>query len=566
MRVRLTILLFSFIAVILALIYKLFYWQVIKGSELAKAASSQHQTGGVTLAPRGNILASDGTWLAASTQTWLLFVEKPQIVDSPRTIANKIAPLIKGESEDLLAETQRIEGLIDRKDQVWIPIKHKVPTETKKNIEALSIKGVGFDEEETRYYPEASSSAHLLGFVGKNEDGSDRGYFGLEGYYDLSLSGKPGIVQREADARGTPILFGSSKDIAPVKGVDIKAHVDKTIQSIVEAKLGKAIEQYGASAGNVTVMDPKTGAILAMAAYPSYDQAKYSEYDSRLFKNPVISDAFEPGSIFKPLIMAAALDAGVIKPDTKCDICGGSLKVDKYEIETWDNKYHPDSTMTEVIVHSDNVGMSFVGQKLGTEKLYDYLSKYGFGKLTGIDLQGEANPGLREKSTWNVVDTATATFGQGIAVTPIQMITAVTAIANGGVSVKPQVADKIVRDGWEDTIKPENGERVISKKAAREATDMMIEAVKSGEAKWAVPKGFKIAGKTGTAQIPVAGHYDPTKTIASFIGFAPADDPKFIMLVTLKEPKTSQWGSETAAPLWFNIAREMFPYLGIQPD
>ena len=566
MRIRLTILLAFFGLCLALVIYRLFYWQVIRGPALANEAKYQHEDSSTVLAPRGSILAADGTWLAASTQAWLLYLEKPDIKESPRSVANKLAPLLIDDKKDLMADAQRIEGLLTKEGSIWISVKHKVTTEVKKNIVALAIAGVGFSEEDTRYYPEASSSAQVLGFVGKNKEGEDTGYFGLEGYYNLSLSGKAGLTQREADARGAPILFGSSKEIKAVGGVDIQTNIDKVIQTVVEKRLKAAIENYGASAGNVTIMDPKTGAILAMASYPSYDPANYSQYKDSDYKNPIISDSFEPGSIIKPLVMAAGLDAGVVKPETKCDVCGEPLKVDKYKIETWDGKYRADQTMLEVIAHSDNVGMSFVGQKLGIEKLYDYLDKYGFGKLTGIDLQGEQNPGLRKKGTWNVVDLVTTTFGQGIAITPIQMIKAMSAIANGGRPVKPVVAAKIIKEGWEDKVKTEMDEPVISKKAASEITAMMKAAVKEGEAKWAVPNGYSIAGKTGTAQIPVAGHYDPTKTIASFIGFAPAENPKFIMLVSLREPKTSQWGSETAAPLWFDIARDLFPYLGIQPQ
>lgn len=564
MNWRINALYFVFIALFALLITKLFYWQVVRGGELSREALSQHQTGETVSAPRGSILASDGTWLAATTQAWLVYAEKPSLKESARVIANKLAPLLV--DDDLLPEAMRIEGLLSKEGVVWIPIKHKISDESKRNIEALDISGIGFQSQDDRVYPEASNAAHLLGFVGKDDDGSDKGYFGLEGYYDLPLSGKSGFVQREEDARGLPILFGLGKEVSAVPGVNIKTHIDKTIQGILERHLKEGIEKYGAVSGNITIMDPYTGAILGMAAYPSYDPSHYSEYSNDLFKNPIISDSFEPGSIFKPLVMAAGLDADVIKPDTKCDICGEPYKVDKYKIETWDGKYHADSTMTEVLVHSDNVGMSFIGNKLGADKLYDYLVKYGFGEISGIDLQGEQSPMLRKKGSWNVVDLATTTFGQGIAVTPIEMIRAMATIANGGRLVKPQVVDKIIKEGWEDDVKPEIGQKVLSDKAVSEVKQMMILAVEDGEAKWAVPKGFSIAGKTGTAQIPVAGHYDASKTIASFIGFAPSEKPRFIMLVTLREPKTSQWGSETAAPLWFDISRDLFPYLGIQPQ
>ena len=362
-------------------------------------------------------------------------------------------------------------------------------------------------------------------------------------------------------------MLGASQESPAVGGVNLLTHIDKSIQIVTEKKLTEGIARYGAKSGLAAIMNPKTGGIVAMSSFPSYDPLKYWEFSEDFFRNPIISDSFEPGSIFKPLVMAAALDSGVVTPDARCDICAGPVKVDKYEIATWDKKYRADATMTDIIVHSDNVGMTFVAQKLGADRLYDYLEAYGLGKKTGIDLQGEVDSFLRKKATWNIVDLATAGFGQGIAVTPIQMLQGISVIANKGLKVgPPQVVDKIVKDGWEEDIKPEMGKRVISQKAANEMTEMMVKAVKNGEAKWTAAKGFKIAGKTGTAQIPVSGHYDENKTIASFIGFAPADDPKFVMLVSLTEPTSSPWGSETAAPLWFSIARDIFPYLGIQPE
>lgn len=572
-KARLTVVKVVFLLFAVLLSIRLFYWQGIKAQELSNQARLQHRSGNTVLAPRGSVMARDGSWLAVSLEGWLVFASKPEISEDPKAIAAKLAPFFveddhneeTNEKERLFDEQKRLEELLSKRDGVWIPLKHKVSTETKKNIEAMKILGIGFDKQEVRKYPESSLSAHLLGFVGKDDDGNDKGYFGLEGYYDLPLSGKPGFISRESDARGAPIVFGDSKEISAVGGADLVTHIDKTIQIIVERKLKDGIEKYGAVSGNAVVMDPKTGGILAMASFPSYDPLKYYDFESMFFKNPVISDAFEPGSIFKPLIMAAGLDAGVVSPDTVCDKCSGPMIVDKYSIETWDNKYYPNSTMREVILHSDNVGMTFVGSRLGAERLYDYLYKFGIGKQTNIDLQGEANPGLREKGTWNVVDLATATFGQGVAVTPIQMVKAVSVIANKGVGVTPKVVDKIKSQEWEEEIDPEIGERVISQKAAEEMTQIMIDAVKSGEAKWAVPKGFKVAGKTGTAQIPLLGHYDAEKTNASFIGFAPPADPRFVMLITLREPKSSPWASETSAPLWFSIAKEIFPYLGIQP-
>ena len=559
MILRLKIYFIVFLLVFVTLWARLFYWQIIKGGNLSQKAKLQYQAKELLSAPRGSILSSDRTWLAANTQGWLMYASKLEITESLKSIANKITPLLRDRNI-------QIEELLNRKNLVWIPLVHKLKSDVKNNIQALNINGIGFEPEDLRVYPESSSAAQLLGFVGKDDLGQDKGYFGLEGYYDLQLTGKEGFALAEKDAHGVTLVDGDKKTISAISGVDLLTYIDKTIQLVIEKRLKEGIEKYGAISGTAVVLDPNSVGVLAMASYPSYDPEKYFDYGNEFFKNPVISDSFEPGSIFKTIVMASGLDAGVIEPNTKCDICGGPVKVDKYSIETWDNKYHPDSTMTDVIVHSDNVGMTFVGRKLGAGLLYDYLTKFGIGELSGVDLQGEENSGLRGKGSWNDVDLATASFGQGVAVTPIQMVRAAAVIANGGNLVKPKVVAKITKDGWEENIDKEQEERVISTGAAEKMTNMMVAAVKNGEAKWTQAKGFKIAGKTGTAQIPIGGHYDDKKTIASFVGFAPADKPKFVMLVTLREPKTSPWGSETAAPLWFSIARDLFPYLGIQPE
>ena len=603
MELRIRIVSIGFVVAVLVVAGRLFFWQVVKGEDLTREGRAQQQSASSILAQRGDILAADGTWLTASTDAWRLVAERPHFTADPRDTARRLSLLFAEHTEfndDALEDKEEIEeatdsaekseedydlktaeekkeefleneedrlfDLLSNEDLVWIPLKQKVDRTLREKIEALGISGFVFEEQEIRTYPEASSAAHLLGFVGRDDSGEDKGYFGIEGYYDSSLAGKHGFVRRESNAMGAPLIFGSSRESSAIGGVNLRTHIDKTIQIITEKHLREGLERYGAVSGSIIVSRPKDGAILAMASWPSFDPEKYFEYGDDFFRNPVISDGFEPGSVFKPIIMAAGLDAGVVEPDTHCDICGGPYKVDKYFINTWNNEYNAEATMTDTIIHSDNVGMSFVGNKLGADKLYDYLVSFGFGQTTGIDLQGEVTPAIREKGTWNIVDLATTTFGQGIAVTPIQMVNALNIIANDGLATTPQIVDKIeVADSTED-IEPHTGKQVISAEAAEEITQMMILAVKDGEAKWAVPEGFTIAGKTGTAQIPVAGHYDADKTIASFVGFAPPHDPEFLMLITLREPTSSPWASETAAPLWFDIAKELFPYLGIKPD
>jgi cell division protein FtsI/penicillin-binding protein 2 len=273
---------------------------------------------------------------------------------------------------------------------------------------------------------------------------------------------------------------------------------------------------------------------------------------------------YEPGSTFKVLTMSAALNEKLVKPDTVCDICDQPYKVDKYLIRTWNDQYRKNSTLTDVLIHSDNVGMVFVAKKLGLDKFIDYLHRFGIGQMTGVDLQGEIAPSLRDK--WSEVDLDTAAFGQGLLVTPIQMVTAVSAIANQGRLMQAKLVEELIDSNREIMIEPKMINPVISEKTAQVMTEMMVAAVDKGEAQWAKPKGYRIAGKTGTAQVAIAGHYDTTKTIASFVGFAPADNPQFVMLTILQEPTSSPWGSETAAPLFFNIAKKLFVNLGISPD
>jgi stage V sporulation protein D (sporulation-specific penicillin-binding protein) len=569
MHAKIRVLLVVFFLLFLGLIVRLSYWQIVMGSTLSQKARGQYDSSTVTSAPRGNILAPDGSFWVLRSSIWQITGNPKMIKSSPESIAKKLALFLTdnpGDTASVSAEVQRINKLLSKSDVSWVSLNQKITDSVKKNIQALGIAGIDFTQGEGRFYPEASAAAQLLGFVGKDDSGDDIGYFGLEGYYNLPLSGKPGFVGQEKDAKGTPIFLGGMKEVTAINGVNLVTSIDKRVQLSIEKNLEDGIVKYEAKGGSVTVMDPYTGEILGMAAYPSFNQSKYREYSDEVFRNPVISDSFEPGSIFKVLVVAGGLDSGAITPETKCDICNGPINVDDFQIKTWNNEYHPDSSMTDVIVNSDNIGMSFIGQKMGADTLYDYLQKFGIGSLTGIDLQGESSPSLIKKGTWSNADLYTTTFGQGIAVTAIQMVRAVAAIANGGYLPTPHVVTQIQGDGWQENLDLPDSPRIISQKTAEETAQMMADAANIGEAKWAKIPGFTVAAKTGTAQIPVAGHYDEKNTNHSFIGFAPVNNPKFVMLVTLQSPQSSPWAAETTAPLWYSIAKDLFPYMGIQPD
>lgn len=529
-------------------------------------AENQHFTDTKIDAVRGNILFSDGFILASSNPAFSLY-GLPKVIASDQKVkvAYLLAKVFSEDSEevDILAK-----DLINKlsQDLYWVLLKKDVSIEQKKQIEGLNLQGIGFKEKSIRFYPEGSSSAHLLGFVGSDAKGASKGYFGLEGYYDGELKGMPGLLRNEIDALGLPILIGNFLTNEARNGKNLVLNIDRFIQFIVERELKAGVEKFSARAGSVVVMDPSTGGILAMASFPNYDPLKYFNYPKQYYRNPIVADQYEPGSTFKVLVMAAALNEDLVKPDTRCDSCSGPISIGGFTIRTWNNQYFPDTTLKDVIVHSDNTGMVFVGQKLGSDKFYSYLEKFGFGQPTDIDLQDESTPDIRPKSSFKEIDLATASFGQGIAVTPIQMVRAVAVIANGGNLMEPHVVKEIRDKEGSYQIKPKVKDKVIKDSVAQQLKEMMVTAVEEGEARYFKLKGFKIAGKTGTAQIPVAGHYDPDKTIASFVGFAPADNPKFVMLVRFDEPSASIFGSETAAPTFFEIAKQLLLYYKIAPS
>lgn len=506
---------------------------------------------------RGEIRTSDGFPLVANKLSYLLFAN-PKVVDDPIKTTDTISLLLDMDPASISSQ------LIY--DRYWVPLAQGVTNDQKEKIESYELPGVGFDEQPTRFYPEASMAAHLLGFVGKDENGNNKGYFGIEGYYDRQLRGKSGSILQIFDALGRPIIEDGNRNNFGVRGRNFVLHIDRVLQFILEEELKTGVQRYEANAGMAAIMDPKTGAILAMASFPTFDPREYSQYESELYINPFITDTYEPGSTFKPLVMAAAIEEGLVEADTKCSICDGPVELGGYSIKTWNNEYYPDSTMMDVIKHSDNTGMVFIGQKLGLDGTLKYLEKFGMGQRTGIDLQGEVTPEIRPRDSWYPIDVATASFGQGISVSPIELLSAFSSLANEGIRMEPHVVSAIETDDGEMIeINPKEINRTVSAKTAKIMTEILVTAVKAGEAKWAAPPGYRIAGKTGTAQIPIQGHYDPNQTIPSFIGFAPADDPRFVMLVVLDRPKTSIYGSETAAPIFFKIAKKIFMHYGIAP-
>ncbi len=551
--IRVKFLFLFFLLFFIAIAVKLFYLQLFR--PVTSLLDNYLKTKKIS-PERGNILDHNGKPLVLNQNSYLLYFE-PKKMKDPKDISVKLSRVLQ------ISEAS-LEAKIDS-TKVWVSVKSGIEEDIKKAVDSLHLDGIGFQYEMKRYYPEASLSAHLVGFVGKNTGGENVGYFGLEGFYDKDLNGLPGLLETERDLAGRPIFIGTQERVNAENGRDLQLSIDKTVQEIIKRKLQQGLESYKAKQGCIITADPYTMRILGFACLPDYDNSQYYQFSEEYFKNPAISEAYEPGSIFKPLIMAAALEEKKVKPD---DLYNeeGPVKVGEYNIRTWNDKYEGKITMTRILEKSSNVGMVYVGEKLGNDTIYSYLQKYGFGEITGVDLQGETTGYLRPKNSWYPIDFSTVTFGQGIAVTPIQMIRAFSSLINGGKLIRPTVVEKIISSGNEREIKPKVERMIIHEKTSDIIKKMLVSTVENGEYKWARPKGYTIGGKTGTAQIPIQGHYDPSKTIASFIGFLPAENPKFITLVILREPQSSPWGSETAAPIFFDIAKELIVYYNITPD
>lgn len=547
------LLLIGFFLGFFAVLIKLFYIQVINPRYSLENYYYQNKK---ILPRRGRIYDTFGQPLVLNKEVFLLYCQPKKILDREKTIKQINEILQLGEAT--------LEAKISLSKD-WIVLTKNLDFLIKEKIEKLKIPGIGFERDYQRYYPEASLAAHLLGFVGKNYWGENTGYFGIEGYFEKELAGMPGILKTERDILGKPIFFGTQEKIEPENGADIYLTIDKSVQTIAKKRLKEGLELYQAKEGCVLIVEPDTLKIRASVCLPDFDQNNYSIYNEEIFKNPIISNLYEPGSIFKPLIVAFALEEKKISPNDFV-IEDGPVRIGDYSIKTWDNKYEGKISITRVLERSSNVGMVRIGERLGKKKLYQYLEKFGFGQLTNIDLQGEVVSQLKPFNQWYSVDFATVTFGQGIALTPIKFIQVFAAIINGGKLMKPQIVEKFVFGGREKLIYPKQIKRVISENTSEIIKKMLEKVVENGEVKWNKPEGYSIGGKTGTAQIPIAGHYDPTKTIASFVGFLPVKDPKFLILVILREPKTSSWGSETAAPLFFKITKDLIVYYGIPSE
>ncbi len=558
-----------FVATSAIFIVKLFTIQVSRHEVLAAQATKQYQNLQQIQAKRGNIYTRDMYPLAATQKAYLMFFEPKLVSDFTKTSQAVSKILAEGDSKLFESYNSRFLDLL-KLDLYWVAAEHEILPETKNKLEELNIKGVGFEEEPIRFYPEKRLASHVLGYVAKKKAETIQGYFGVEGYFNGDLQGKPGRVVQERDATGSPILVGKYKKDDPINGTDIVLTLDRSIQYMVEKKLIEGVKKYEADFGSVIVMDALTGQILALANYPDYDPSNltFNEEKKDMYSdqkiNFAVSEVYEPGSVIKALTVSSGIDTGVISPNTTFTDAG-PVNYSDYTIDNWDGKHHGIQTITELLQKSNNIGSSWVAHQVGGKNLYKYFRSFGLGSRSGIELEGEDSGFLKAEDSLTAIDLATSGFGQGMSATPLQVLNAFNTIANDGILLRPRIVMEMREDGRVITLSTKPVKRVMSKDSADTVERMLEEAAVGGESKYFVLKNYRIAGKTGTAQIPKDGKYDPNETNATFVGYL-SGEKKISMLVKLNRPKTSPYAAETAVPMWMDIATEMIKYYGIAPD
>ncbi len=553
---------FAFVALVI-IFSRFFYLQVIKGKYYNQKAQNQYQQLVNYQGERGKIYTSEGDLLVGNHQLYQLYLEPKAMTVSLAEIYNLITPIILADPEasqtlkPLAVANSQVEA---KKDRGIVALANSLSQNSREKLTALSLTGLQFQARLVRFYPEKTMAAQTLGFLSKDKA---EGNYGIEGGLNKELSSKNSQSVVAVDGRKNPIYMSSNAIKQNLDGRDIYLTLRKDVQILLEDSLASAMKKYGAARGEIIVMEPSTGKILGLATSPSYDPDQYFTYDTSLYKNPTITDLYEPGSTFKVLTVSAGIDSGVISPETQCPKCAGPRVIDKYTIKTWDENYHPNITMTQALEKSDNVAMIYISDLLGREKFKQYLQDFGIGEPLKIGTQEETPASFPQD--WGAVEIATRSFGQGVNMSSLQLVRAVGAIANGGKMMQPYLVEKALDPATGETFitQPTVLRQVISQTSAQTVSKMMQQAAQHGEAQYVYKNTQIIAGKTGTAQIAQKGGYEKNATIASFIGFAPYDKPKFLMFVKFERPQSSPWAAETAAPTFKEIAEKLFIILGV---
>ncbi|OGY43178.1 MAG: hypothetical protein A3A02_01950 [Candidatus Buchananbacteria bacterium RIFCSPLOWO2_01_FULL_39_33] len=601
-----------FIICLVVIIIRLFDLQVLKGGFYAALAIGQHELYQKLFPERGSIYIVENNNgqqilfpLVTNKDLHMLYAV-PADVEKPRETAEKLFELfgwpedidMKKVEEELFAdisvnldpimaaeikqtrlekwqaeqqeqEITRLESILAKANDPYEPIRHKLTDEQMETIKSWNMKGLAFKDEIWRFYPERGMGGHIFGFWGFDGD-SRVGKYGLEGYFDQELTGEFGEIYSERDAWGNIIAIGNNSLKEKVDGSDLVLTIDRAIQYQSCQALQEYVDYFKAESGSVIVTNPKTGEILALCGAPDYNPDEYNKVkDVSVYNNPAIFDAYEPGSIFKSITMAMALDTGKIQPDTAY-VDTGSVYIKPYIIKNYNEKVYGRQTMTEVLEKSINTGSIFAMRQITPKIFAQYAKDFGFGRLTGLELAQEVAGDISNLDKNNEIYAATASFGQGLNVTPIQMIMAVGALANGGQLMKPYIVSQIINsDGVIETFKPQELKQVISAKAAAMISGMLVSVVENSYTKSAKIDGYRLAGKTGTAQIAdknQKGYLGDSVVSTSFVGYGPFADPRFAIIVNINKPQWGKTGEAVAAPVFKKIAKFILQYYNVPYD
>ena len=547
-----------------ALAGRLFLMQIVRHAEYVRLAARQHGSSEEISSERGVIFASDKTGAEiplALNKTYKALIASPKLIINPEETASLIAEAFHLDKADIAAK-------LGKKDDPYEVLGRKIEPDVADQFAARGVPaGISFEDETRRIYPNGRMAANLLGFVSADLR-MESGKYGIEKFYNKNLFGTKGLLEGVKDASGFWIALGRRIVRPPKNGASVMLTLDYPIQRKAEEILAAARTKWNAGSGLVIVLDPKTGRILADARDPAFDPNEFSkEKDFGIFLNPTNESSYELGSVMKPITMAGGLEEKLVTPETTYNDTG-EVKIGSFTIRNFDGNAYHTTTMTQALEKSLNTGVVFVARLLGKKKQEEYLRAFGFGAKTGVDLPGEVAGDLSNLKSGRDSDFATASFGQGIAVTPIQLAAAMGAIANNGVLMKPYAVDKITDDSGNAVAhSPQSVRQVISQATAETLTKMLVSVVKNGYEDRAGVKGYFVAGKTGTAQMPKKGGRGYSDAVThTFVGYAPAFDPRFLILLQLNEPSGNRFAANTLTPVFHDLAEFILHYYEVPPD
>ncbi len=542
------------------IVYRLFTIQVLDHERYRLEAQEEHLDKRLVRSARGAILDRSGFPLATTVDVFDLYVDRRawRGAAAAAAVAEAVAARVGRPAEPLLARL-----LDDAAGPVEL-IEDAIPFEVGREIEALGLPGVVLAGGSQRYYPEGDVASGLLGFIGQDHSGLS----GLEADLEETLGGRPGALYFERDGGGRPIVLGETRFEPGTAGADVRLTIDRHVQRLVESELDFQIEAHDASGGTIIVMDPQTGAILAMASRPGFRLSSLSldGGDEDLFRNRAVTDVYEPGSVLKTITMATAIDRGLVNPNTTY-YDSGSVEKGGYTFKNWDFSAHGVTTMTELLQKSLNTGAIWLSDLIGPDDMYASIERFGFGESTHSGLGGEAAGLLRthQDAGWYAADLATNSYGQGIAATPLQVVTAIAAVVNGGTLMRPYIVEEVSSPEGRRLFAPVAVRRVVSEATSRTVVQMLWDVVDGVPFHRAQVSGYHVGGKTGTTLVSIPTGYALDSTLASFVGFAPVEDPAIIMLVKIDTPQDDPLGGVVAAPVFGKLAPAILSYLDVRP-